>query len=241
MFLKTRAIILHHIKYSDSSIILHAYTEERGRMAFVVNGIKSKKCVVKSGLLAPLSIVELEISYNPNKEIHRIKECKNTHFFSSIPFCPIKNSIAFLISEVLFRCLKETDKNEPLFNFLLQSIVSLDVLDKGIANFHLIFLVKLSSFLGFQPNMDNEKNNTYFDMINGCFLSSKPLHLNYLSINDSDILKELITNDFETMYSLSLSQQQRNDMLENLINYYSLHLTEFGHIKSISVLQSLFK
>ena len=236
MFCNTRAIILHHIKYSDNSIILHAYTEQRGRMAFVVNGIKGKKCVVKSGLLTPLSVVELEISYNPNKELHRIKECKNAHFYSSIPFCPIKNSIAFLISEVLFRCLKETDKNEPLFDFLLQSIVSLDAQDKSIANFHLIFLVKLSSFLGFQPNMDNEKNNTYFDMLNGCFLSSKPLHINYLSIDDSDILKAFIANNFE----LPLSQQQRNNMLENLINYYSLHLAEFGHIKSINVLQTLF-
>ena len=241
MFLKTNAIILHHIKCSDSSIILHTFTEQRGRMVFVVNGIKSKKCIVKPGLLAPLSVVELEVDYNPNKEIHRIKECKNAHFFTSIPFDPIKNSITFLISEVLFRCLKETDKNEPLFNFLLQSIVSLDVLDKGVANFHLVFLVKLAAFLGFQPNMDNEKNDTYFDMINGCFLLSKPLHLNYLSINDSNLLKELITNDFETIYSLALSQQQRNNMLENLIDYYSLHLAEFGHVKSINVLQTLFK
>ncbi len=240
MHTTTQAIILHTVKYSDNSIILHAYTELFGRTSYMINGIKSKKCAIKPALLLPLSIVELEVEHHPKKEIHRIKESKITYSFCSIPFNPIKNSISFFVSEVLFRCLKETEKNDPLFHFLSQSILILDNQDKGIANFHLIFLIRLSSFLGFYPNMDNPASNTYFDLLNGYFLSCKPLHNQFLPIPESDILKELLHNSFETMHTLSYSKEQRNNILGQLIGYYRLHLTEFGQIKSLDVLQTLF-
>ncbi len=240
MHTTTQAIVLHTIKYSDNSIILHAYTEEFGRTSYMVNGIKSKKCVIKPALLLPLSIVELEVEHHPKKEIHRIKESKIIYSFRSIPFNPVKNSMSFFISEILFRCLKETGKNDPLYHFLLQSIILLDSTDNGIANFHLSFLIQLSSFLGFYPNMDNRASNTYFDLLNGYFLSEKPLHTHFLSIPESNILKELLQNDFKTIHTLSYSKKQRNGILEQLIGYYRLHLTEFGQIKSLEVLQTLF-
>jgi DNA repair protein RecO (recombination protein O) len=240
MFSNTQAIVLHTVKYSDSSVILHAYTEQYGRMAFVVNGIGSKKARFKTALLLPLSIVELEIDYNPNKDIHRVKESKGVYFFRSIPVDPVKNCMTFLMAEVLYRCLKESDVNGELFHFLAESIVLLDVIDRGTANFHLVFLLKLSSFLGFHPNMDNMGSNTYFDMVSGCFTANKPLHANYLSIYDSNVLKELIASGFEGIDCLSFSQVQRNVVLENLVNYYGLHQTGLGQLKSIKVLQTLF-
>ncbi|MBS3776366.1 MAG: recombination protein O N-terminal domain-containing protein, partial [Bacteroidales bacterium] len=40
MIAKTRAIALHHIKYSDTSVILTAYTEAFGRISFMLQGIR---------------------------------------------------------------------------------------------------------------------------------------------------------------------------------------------------------
>jgi DNA repair protein RecO (recombination protein O) len=240
MFLKTNAIILNSIKYSENSVILHVYTQEYGRATYIVNGVKSKKSVIRPALFMPLSILELEVEHNPKKEIQRIKESKIVYPFSSIPFDPIKNSISFLLSEVLSKCLKETEKNPSLFEFVAQSIIFLDNNDKGIANFHLIFLIKLSNFLGFYPNMDNENESTYFDLLNGTFFAEKPLHSNYLAVSESNILKELLLKNFDDMYLLSYSRKQKNEMLEQLIKYYRLHLTEFGQIKSIEILQVLF-
>jgi DNA repair protein RecO (recombination protein O) len=190
--------------------------------------------------MLPLSVVEMEVETQPKREIHRIKDCKCVYPFSSIPFHPVKNSIALFLSEVLFRSLKETDCNDALFSFLLESVVRLDSLENGLGNFHLIFLLKYSAFLGFYPNLDNEKNGVFFDMLNGCFLSRKPLHTHFFDLTESETLKELIQADFDTMHSLAYSHRRRNALLEQLLQYFSLHVTDFGQLKSIQVLQTLF-
>jgi len=236
MFYKTKAIILGSVKYSDNNLILHAYTEEYGRTAYVVNGIKSKRCTVKPALLAPLSVVDLEAEHNPKRDVQRIKESKIIFSSYNISANPVRNSIAHLLAEVLYHSLRETEKNPALFDFLTHSIVHLENMESGIANFHLVFMLKLSAYLGFYPNYDNKATNTFFDQINGCFLYEKPMHSHFLQIEESNLLKDFLTKDYET----SCTRAQRNKMLETLIDYYRLHLTHFGEIRSAGVLRELF-
>ena len=236
MFCKTKAIILGSIKYSDSSLILHAYTEEYGRTAYVVNGIKSKRCAVKPALLTPLSIVGLETEHNPKRDIQRIKESKIIFSSYNISADPVRNSVAHLLAELLYHSLRETGKNTALFDFLVHSISLLENIEDGIANFHLVFMLKLSAFLGFYPNYDNKAANTFFDQLNGCFLYDKPMHNHFLQIEESNLLKNLLINNYKTPFT----RNQRNKMLEELLNYYRLHLTHFGEIRSVGVLRKLF-
>ena len=236
MFCKTRAIVLGSVRYSDCSLVMHAYTEECGRMAYVVNGIKSRRCAVRPALLTPLSIVELEAEHNPKRDIQRIKESKIIFSSCGISADPTRNSIAHLLAELLCHALRETGKNTALFDFLTQSITHLENIGAGLANFHLVFMLKLSAFLGFYPNYENKASNTCFDQLNGCFLYETPMHRHYLPVDESNLLKELLTNGYQT----PCTRAQRNKMLETLIDYYRLHLTHFGEIRSAAVLRELF-
>ncbi len=58
---KTRGIVLHHIKYGDSSIIATVYTETLGRKAFMVSGVHSRKSKLKQALFQPLSLLDMEV------------------------------------------------------------------------------------------------------------------------------------------------------------------------------------
>ena len=236
MFCKTRAIVLGSVRYSDNSLILHTYTEECGRTAYVVNAIKSKRCAVKPALHTPLSIIELEAEHHPKRDIQRIKDSRIIFSSCGISADPVRNSIAHLLAEVLYHSLRETEKNTALFDFLAHSISYLENIESGIANFHLVFMLKLSAFLGFYPNFDNKAANTFFDQLNGCFLYDKPMHSHFLQIEESNLLKEFLTRNYET----PSTRNQRNKMLEDLLNYYRLHLTHFGEIRSAGVLRELF-
>ncbi|GHT32888.1 DNA repair protein RecO [Bacteroidia bacterium] len=236
MFCNTRAIVLGSVKYSDNNLLLHAYTEETGRTTYVINGIKSRRCVAKPALLAPLSIIEIEAEHHPKRDIQRIKESKIVFSSCNISANPVRNSIAHLLAEVLQHCLRETECNAPLFNFLVNSILRLETMEEGIANFHLVFMLNLSAYLGFYPNYDNKAANTFFDQMNGCFLYDKPLHRHFLPIEESNLLKDFLINGCET----ACTRTQRNRLLDELLDYYRLHLTHFGEIKSCAVLKVLF-
>ena len=55
MLQKTQGIVLHSLKYKDTSIIVDIYTEVSGRASFLVPVSRSRKAAVKSVLFQPLS------------------------------------------------------------------------------------------------------------------------------------------------------------------------------------------
>ena len=66
MLQKTKGIVLHTLKYNDTSIIVDMYTELSGRTSFLVPVPRSRKAAVKSVLFQPLSFIEFEADFRPN-------------------------------------------------------------------------------------------------------------------------------------------------------------------------------
>lgn len=236
---KTRGIILHSLKYSDSASIITIYTEHFGRASYMVHGINKKKSICRPALLQPLSLVDLNVSHTPGKELNSIKELQMAYTFTGIPYNPVKNAVALFISEILFKTLRQTEPDENLFAYLENSIQQLDCSEDGIANFHLVFLLKLTRYLGFEPNSD-ENSYRYFDLMNGVFQYEKPLHMHYLASQDAMDFAAVLHTDFRNMETLAFSRQKRIKLLEGLVEYYRLHIPEFHGLHSLTILQHLF-
>jgi len=239
MQVKTIGIVLHSTKYNDSSTIINVCTRHFGRAAYMIYGAHKKKSVVRSAFLQPLSIVEMDVSHIPGKNIHHIKDMRMKYTFTGIPFDPVKNSLALFLSEMLFRTLRQTEPDDMMFQFLENSIQQLDCCEVGIANFHLVFLIKLTRYLGFEPN-NEEVNIKHFDLMNGVFLSDKPQHPHFLSAEITEKFNEVLMADFSTMDQIILSRNVRTKLLEGIIDYYRLHIPDFHGVHSLEILQSLF-
>jgi DNA repair protein RecO (recombination protein O) len=239
MQLKTEGIILNSVKYSDSATIITVYTRQFGRISYLIYGINKKKSSCRAALLQPLSLVEMNVSHVPGKELHSIKELQICHPYSGIPFNPVKNSVVLFLSEFLFRVLRQTEQDENLYLFLENSLLQFDHLEVGFANFHLVFLIKLSRYLGFEPNFEDDKS-MYFDLINGVFQKEKPLHTHYLFSEATQNFRSLLSSDYITMQNLKFSRQERFKLLESIVEYYRLHIPDFQGLHSLSILQSLF-
>lgn len=89
MLQKTKGIVLHTLKYNDTSIIVDMYTELSGRASFLVAVPRSRKAAVKSVLFQPLSFIEFEADYRPNATLYRIKEAKSFYPFLLFPMTRI--------------------------------------------------------------------------------------------------------------------------------------------------------
>ena len=239
MLEKTSGIVLHSIKYTDSTTIITVYTRQFGKVSYMVHGINKKKSVNPAAFLQPLSLVEMDVYHIPGKNIQRSKEMRMEHPFTGIPFDPVKNALALFLSEVLYRTLRQTEPDENLYLFLENSILQLDYSEKGIPNFHLVFLLKLTRYLGFEPNHDDEKVN-YFDLMNGVFLNEKPIHAHFTVPEVSADLIRVLNADYSTMHDLSFSRARRANLLQSIVEYYQLHNPDFHGLHSLPVLQSLF-
>ncbi|MDD4198014.1 MAG: DNA repair protein RecO [Paludibacter sp.] len=239
MISKTAGIVLRTLKYSDKSSIVTIYTREWGSTSYMVYGPNGKKSTVKSACFLPLSLIEISAAHHPGKEIHQLKEARIQYNLSGIYSNPVKNALTFFIAELLYKTLKQPEPEPHIFNFLQQAILMLEHSGDDIANFHLILMVKLSGYLGFEPNGE-EKNARYFDLMNGVFLSHQPLHRHFMSPEMTSIFASLLRLSFESPGALLLNRDKRNELLDLLIEYYKLHVPEFHGLNSVTVLHEIF-
>ncbi|MCH7535011.1 MAG: DNA repair protein RecO, partial [Bacteroidetes bacterium] len=166
MLYNTKGLVIKYIKYSETSIIATIYTEIFGMQSYFLNGVRSKKSKIKINALQPLSCLDLVVYHKENKNLNRIKELI-LHPYQSIPNNVYKTSMVFFIAEIIQKSVKEEEHNIDLFEFLESSIKLLDLQESNFSNFHLLFLIKLSRFLGFYPQGVFSEKSKYFDMQNG--------------------------------------------------------------------------
>ena len=241
MLTKTQAIVLHSLKYGETRLIVDMFTRSQGRQSFIVSIPKSVKGKIKKQLFQPLTLLEIESDLRPKLQLQKLSDVRLASPFSSIPFDPNKLSISLFIAEFLYYALRSEQHNEPLFDYIVNSIQWLDAQTDRFANFHLVFLMRLSRFLGFYPNLDHYQTGDYFDLRESIFLSAPPVHRNFLHPQEAEKIQLMMRMDFPTMHLFRMSHQERNRLLEVSLIYYRLHLPDFPELKSVSVLQELYQ
>ena len=241
MLTKTQAIVLHSLKYGETRLIVDMFTRSQGRQSFIVSIPKSVKGKIKKQLFQPLTLLEIEYDLRPKLQLQKLSDVRLASPFSSIPFDPNKLSISLFIAEFLYYALRSEQRNEPLFDYIVNSIQWLDAQTNRFANFHLVFLMRLSRFLGFYPNLDHYQAGDYFDLRESVFLPVPPVHRDFLHPQEAEKIQLMMRMDFPTMHLFRMSHQERNRLLEVSLNYYRLHIPDFPELKSVSVLQELYQ
>ena len=239
MLFTTKGIVLHHFKYSEKSTIAKIYTEKFGLQSYILNGVRTSKSKNKAVYLQPLSLVEINANYKEKKGLQQLRSIQLAIPYNSIPFNIVKTSLAFFLAEVVYKSIKEEETNYSLFNFLYNAFQVLDVKEDGYANFHLIFLAQLTSFLGFEPqNKDINTQNFFFDLQEGHFVDIQPPHKAFANQGLSNHLKNILLTNFKNN-DLILTNNDRKELLSLFLDYYHLHLSNFDNLKSVAVLQEV--
>lgn len=241
MLQKTKCIILHQIKYSDSGVILQVYTREFGRQSIMVKGMRSRKSGKYNALFQPMSILDVVIYFRETHDIHLLREFTVSYTPSDI-YSEIKKScIAVFLGEIMSNILREENQNYQLFDFIENSVIYFNESKSGYINFHITFLIGLCSYLGFEPGKKTGKENRFFDLLNGSFVAMPPLHGIYADEMITQILAEFFQASYDTMNSIPLTGTLRNEVLETLIKYYTIHLPVLKKINSLPVLKEIFR
>jgi DNA repair protein RecO (recombination protein O) len=239
MLHKTDGIILHTVKYSENSIIAKIYTSEFGLQSYMISGVRNKKSKHKSALLQPLSLVDLVVSNSSKGGLQRVTEIDLLQPYTDTPYNVIKSSIAIFLNEILYKVLKEEHADPDMFEYVKNALLVLDLKQESCSNFHIYFMVQLSRYLGFAPHEVLSPQPVFFDLREGRFLPAIPSHSHYLSVTDSRLFQEFMQAGFEDFHLIKTDRLQRKELLQALILYYQLHITAFGEIKSLSILEEI--
>jgi DNA repair protein RecO (recombination protein O) len=240
MLTNSQAIVLHAFKYGESKLIVDLFTRQSGRLSFIVGLPKTQKGRLKKQFFQSLSLLEAEYDERPKVQLQKLKDVRLSLPFVSIPYDASKLSISLFLAEFLYHALKGEQQNQPLFDYVWYSIAWLDGRTDSVANFHLVFLMHMSRFLGFFPNLENFREGCYFDLRAAAFCAEVPVHRDFLLPEEASRVEMLMRMDYPTMHLFRMSRQDRRRLLEVALLYYRLHLPDFPELKSLAVLEEVF-
>ncbi|WP_405611148.1 DNA repair protein RecO [Polaribacter sp. Asnod1-A03] len=234
----TKAIVLSSLKFGDTSLIVKCYTEQEGVKSYLIRGIlKAKKGGLKAAYFQPLTQLNIVASHNNKGTLNAIKDVQVSNPYQTIYRDIVKQSVVLFLSEVLSYSIKEEEENKALFEYLESGLIWLDLHDK-IANFHLLFLLNLTRFLGFYPDL-SKIDKFGFDLSEGLF-SDLISQKNIISGNELYQFKKLLSINFDDIENVSFSKQERQIVLKTIIKYFELHIDGFRKPKSLQILETVF-
>ena len=238
MLIPTNALVLSKLKYNDNDLIVKCYTQQLGIVSFLLRGIlKNKKSPTKAAYFQPLSLVQLTIVYKENRSLQSVSDTKMNHHYASLHSHVLKSAIVMFLSEVLASTLKEEEPNKTLFSYLETTLLWLDE-QTEFSNFHLLFMLNLSKYLGFYPDT-GAMHLPYFNLSEGKFENN--LHGDYtISGHNLTLLKQLLETPFDALSAVKINSKQRQSFLNMLLLYFELHLGSFKPPKSLQILNQVF-
>lgn len=238
MQITTKAIVLTSIKYGDTSLIVKMYTLSSGIRSYMLKGVlASKKGKLKAAYFEPLAQLEIVAVHKDKGTLEHLREVAVSYHTQSLHTQIPKNSLTFFLAEMIANSIHEEEPNEDLFHFIQASLQWLDTHDH-YANFHLQFLLTLSRYLGFYPDIKNI-DFPYFDLLEGEFVKVPSLNP-ILEGRELFYFKGLLGINFDNMEAVRLGKGDRKNLLKNLVLYYELHLQGFRKPKTLAVLNEVF-
>lgn len=241
MLSKTRGIVFRSFKYGDSSLILDVLTEAHGLRSYIISGVRSSKSKSQASLCQVMSMLDLVVYERDDRDLNRVKEIKSAYVYQGIPFDIRKSAVGLFMVEVARKCIREREKNEPLFAFLWQQFSFLDATNQAVANLHIHFLLSLSGYLGFTPGGDFGPDSPFFDFREGQYELERPEHPHFFDERNSALMYEMLHHTIQNCHELALSRSERRQLLHGLLEYYHLHIDSMGTIHSHQILQEVLE
>ena len=241
---KTKGIVLRALKYGETSVITTIYTSLFGLQSYIVKGVRkaSKNNSVKANYFQPAAVLQLEVYNNELKNLQFIKEFQWEYLYNKIYSDVMRNAAATFVTELVLRSIKQPETNAELFSFIEEALLKIDNgTDMLVANIPVYFSIQFAAALGFQVHGEYSDTLFIFDLSEGNFISEIPARATYLAGEDAKIISQLNeATSFEFAEKIKMNKNTRRHLLENMQQYFTLHIPDFGEIKSLKVLFEIF-
>lgn len=240
VLLKTRGVVLRAKKYSETSIILDVYTEEKGMRSYLVSGVRTQRAKISPALMQVTSLLDMVVYHRDEKDLSRTKEIRPAYVYQKLPYDVVRSSVGLFVAEISRKTLREAGANAEIFRLIFDTLVHLDTTQNPVSNVHFVFLLRLAGYLGFSPGGEFSEKTPHFDMEEGYFVERAARSGHYLNEDLSRTLYRLLHTDLNTAHTITLDRTTRGLLLDRLLDFFYLHVAGLGELHAHKILQSVF-
>lgn len=241
MYQHLDCISLRITRYSDRHSILTALTRQQGRLSLLIPAGNGREATRRRALLQPGSRFGCEADLRDVAgRIPPIRDVAGRGTPLS-PADPIQPIITLFLVDFLNTILRDSQPDPLLFDYVDNMLAGLaDATGRRLANYHLLFLIQLSRFLGVEPDISTFRPGYLFDMTDAVFRPTPPLNGPWLDAPEAAAAARLMRMSPRSLNLFALTSDQRNRALDIILQYYTLHFASLQSMKSVDIVRSLF-
>ncbi|MCS7303179.1 MAG: DNA repair protein RecO [Candidatus Kapabacteria bacterium] len=148
MLVRTQAIVLRRLRYSDSSIIATLLTADRGVESIIAKGARSGKSRL-AALLQPLEELELQYYVKPGRELHLLRSAERVHLRRRLLSSYDHALAGYAIAEIVLRIELPGHSSPEVFDLVRQALRALDQAENNPQVFLPAFALRYAAVHGF--------------------------------------------------------------------------------------------
>ncbi len=227
MIINTNAIVLKTFSYGETSLISRCFTEDRGKISFIIKGAKSKKNLI-APYFQPLSYINIIFNENEKRELQIVSKVSFVKIWTKIPLSLKKMTLSQSVLEISDFTLERNDPYPNLFKILIKTFLYFENgdFDENIVFWH--YECKVISEMGFL--IDTEDNQEFTQ---GSIRFKK-------TDTSFSVLQNLIKGNLSKINIDSLSKKENKDVSKFLYHKLCYYFEGFERIKSFQVIKDIF-
>ncbi|MDX2284495.1 MAG: DNA repair protein RecO [Bacteroidia bacterium] len=238
----TEGIVLRTVRHQDSNLIATLYTRDFGPKSFIVKGFRSMKARRSHSFFQPLSIVEVVFVNKETRSVQPVSETRSAVWLQSLQQDPVKLSLGLSMLEIFSDTVREESPNPPHYDFLRETLLSLDRSDQRLIQIFLWFLVHHTRFLGFFPNDCSQGAACVaFDPVTGLLTPAADS-----SLDTAALLRQFLYATLDPLpepqgcQTIRFDALRKRSLIRLIFEYYAAHVTGFQYPQTMKVFSEVF-
>ncbi|MCX7610954.1 MAG: DNA repair protein RecO [Ignavibacterium sp.] len=240
--IKTEAIVLRKINYSESSLIVSLFTKSNGKISAILKGGRRPNSKLSS-VVDLLNHIQVIIYKKESRDIQVISSADLYSYFPNIKSDFTKTTYAYAVCELVNDVYMEGEVNELMFNGLVRILNLMNNKEENSAILFIKFFIFFLKEIGYELNLEL------------CKICSKELSIElkpvpfgnegFICLSCQSEHKIQKMNESELFNFLSCLKNRKklnyvNDKLiesaiKFLLNYLRNHLENFKGLQSLEI------
>lgn len=223
MYAPLHCIALLKIRYSDTKSLLKAWSRENGLLTLLMSE-SGREGIRRRALTMPLSMFEGQCDIRPTKDIQSVRDLSATITpGASGTYRPFSAFMASVLTPVLAHAEADT----ALDSFLRLAIGAYNLAPSADGPKYLLYMLYgLTRHLGVEPDTSPAASGAeYFDLREGVFRHSRPLHEDFIAVPESRIVVVLDRMTLKNIGKVRLSDDECHKIYSRICDYYRIHLS----------------
>lgn len=213
---RTRALVLKSMKYSESSRIINLFTEELGKVAVLHKGTRRNW---QSGNFGAMGLIEAMIYFKESREIQTLGKVGYLEVYSLIERDLEKLGAGYVVLDLLNRSLAQNDQCRESFALAIAFLRDINRQDASAKSELLRFLMRFGTMLGIMPDLSDDGLETFFVRIGFT-----------LDRSEIDFMRGFLVRDAD--HEIVSATDNGKAAIDRFCRIYEAHLLEYSSGRS---------